>query len=158
VDFEVLHPLPDDYGEAGHGRLSSNAMSCVLFVSNGAHSAWLGGDIDADREVRLAMARPELRATVMLAPHHGSQTSSSPVLLNTLQPEWVLIQSGYRNRFNHPAPVVLERYAQRGIPWVNSPGCGAATWHSAEPGRVRCWRETDRRYWHHVENDKYNDH
>ena len=149
VDFEVLHPQPDDYDETGRGRLSSNAMSCVLLVSNGSQNAWFAGDLDAAREVRLALARPELRATLMLAPHHGSQTSSSPVLLNTLRPALVVVQSGYRNRFNHPAPVVLERYAQRGIPWVNSPGCGAATWRSAEPHRVVCQRGLDRRYWHH---------
>lgn len=149
VDFEILHPQPAHYGEDGAARLSSNAMSCVLRVSNGRHSAWLGGDIDAAQEVRLALARPELRATVMLAPHHGSQTSSSPVLLNTLLPRWVIVQSGYRNRFGHPAPVVLERYAQRQIPWVNSPACGAAMWRSAEPDAVACQREVGRRYWHH---------
>jgi competence protein ComEC len=149
VDFEVLHPQPEHYAEDGSGRLSSNAMSCVLRVSNGAQSAWLGGDIDAAQEVRLALERPELTATVMLAPHHGSQTSSSPVLLNTLRPSHVIVQSGYRNRFGHPAPVVLERYAQRGIPWVGSPECGAATWRSAEPDAVVCQREVHRRYWHH---------
>ena len=149
VDFEVLHPQPDDYAEDGTGRLSSNAMSCVLRVSNGTHSAWLAGDLDAAHEVRLAMARPELRATLMLAPHHGSHTSSSPVLLNTLQPRWVLVQSGYRNRFGHPAPAVLERYAQRGMAWRNSPECGAATWRSEAPEAVVCQREAGRRYWHH---------
>ncbi|WP_291010539.1 hypothetical protein [Hydrogenophaga sp.] len=46
----------------------------------------------------------------MLAPHHGSRSSSSPVLLNTLKLRWVLVQSGYRNRFGHPAPEVLARY------------------------------------------------
>jgi competence protein ComEC len=147
VDFEILHPQPAHYGPDGAPRLSSNAMSCVLRVSNGRHSAWLGGDIDAAQEVRLAMSRPELRATVMLAPHHGSQTSSSPVLLNTLTPRWVIVQSGYRNRFGHPAESVLERYRQRGIEWVNSPECGAATWRSEEPGSVVCQREMTRRYW-----------
>lgn len=148
VDFEVLHPQPEDYAEDGTGRLSSNAMSCVLRVGNGSQSAWLAGDLDAVHEVRLAMARPELRAAVMLAPHHGSLTSSSPVLLNTLQPRWVLVQSGYRNRFGHPAPAVLERYVQRGIPWRNSPECGAATWRSEAPDAVVCQREVGRRYWH----------
>ncbi len=147
VDFEVLHPQPEHYGADGAPRLSSNAMSCVLRVSNGRHSAWLGGDIDAAREVRLALSRPELRATVMLAPHHGSLTSSSPVLLNTLLPRWVLVQSGYRNRFGHPAPAVLERYRQRDIGWVTSPTCGAATWRSDDPGAVACQRELTRRYW-----------
>ncbi|MDP3922483.1 MAG: DNA internalization-related competence protein ComEC/Rec2 [Hydrogenophaga sp.] len=149
VDFEVLHPQPEHYGPDGKGLLSSNAMSCVLRVATAQHSAWLGGDIDAAQETRLALARPELRATVLLAPHHGSLTSSSPVLLNTLRPSWVLVQSGYRNRFNHPAPAVLERYRQRGMRWVNSPDCGAATWRSAEPEAVHCQRDEHRRYWHH---------
>ena len=151
VRFEVLRPLPDDYGPDGQGLLSTNAMSCVLRVGGAQHSAWLGGDIDAARELQLALTRPNDRATVMLAPHHGSLTSSSPVLLNTLQPRWVLVQSGYRNRFSHPAPAVLERYQQRGMRWVNSPECGAATWRSAEPDRVLCHRQETRRYWHQGE-------
>jgi competence protein ComEC len=151
VRFEVLRPSPEDYGPEGQGLLGTNAMSCVLRVTGAQHSAWLGGDIDAAREVQLALARPNDRATVMLAPHHGSLTSSSPVLLNTLQPRWVLVQSGYRNRFGHPAPAVLDRYRQRGLRWVNSPGCGAATWRSDEPDSVRCHRQETRRYWHHHE-------
>jgi competence protein ComEC len=149
VSFEVLRPLPQDYGPDGQGLLSTNAMSCVLRVASAQHSAWLGGDIDAAREVQLALARPQDRATVMLAPHHGSLTSSTPVLLNTLQPRWVLVQSGYRNRFGHPAQAVLDRYRQRAIQWVESPDCGAATWRSAEPDAVQCHRRESRRYWHH---------
>jgi competence protein ComEC len=71
------------------------------------------------------------------------------VLLNTLRPSLVLIQSGYRNRFHHPAPVVLERYRARGLRWVNTPQCGAATWRSDAPDAVRCERVQGRRYWHH---------
>ena len=149
VDFEVLHPQPTHYSPDGQGLLSSNAMSCVLHIRNAQHSAWLGGDLDADHETQLALARPDLRATVMLAPHHGSKTSSSPVLLNTLQPRWVLVQSGYRNAFGHPAPVVLDRLRQRGIAWVDSPSCGAATWRSDDPAQVQCHRAQQRRYWHH---------
>jgi len=87
----------------------------VLRVSNPRQSAWLSGDLDAERETRLAVANPTLRASVLLAPHHGSLTSSSPVLLNTLRPSLVLIQSGYRNRFHPPSPAVLERYRERGL-------------------------------------------
>ena len=150
VRFEMLHPTPDLIRPDGSGVLPSNAMSCVLRVSNAGQSAWLSGDLDAERETRLAMANPALRASVLLAPHHGSLTSSSPVLLNTLRPSWVLIQSGYRNRFQHPAPAVLERYRERGLRWVNTPDCGAATWQSAVPDAVRCERHEGRRYWHHA--------
>ncbi|MBL0920160.1 MAG: DNA internalization-related competence protein ComEC/Rec2 [Hydrogenophaga sp.] len=146
VDFELLHPGAAAYAAPG---LSSNAMSCVLRIAAGGQVAWLAGDIPAAQEVRLALARPQERATLLLAPHHGSATSSSPVLLNTLQPRWVIVQSGYRNRFGHPAAGVVARYDARGIAWVDSPRCGAATWRSDAPEAMRCEREVSRRYWHH---------
>jgi len=66
-----------------------------------------------------------------------------------VQPQWALVQAGYRNRFGHPAPPVLERYAARGVRVVDSPRCGAAWWSSARPDVIRCEREVSRRYWHH---------
>jgi competence protein ComEC len=153
VDFEVLHPSPEHFGADGQGRLSSNAMSCVLRVGNGRRSVWLSGDLDAERETRLALAQPELRADLLLAPHHGSASSSSPVLLNTLRPSLVLIQSGYRNRFGHPAPLVLDRYRERRMHWEASPQCGAALWRSEAPETVVCHRRSSPRYWHHAGAD-----
>ncbi|MCB2018897.1 MAG: DNA internalization-related competence protein ComEC/Rec2, partial [Hydrogenophaga sp.] len=149
VDFEVLHPSPTDYDPSGNGRLSTNAMSCVLRVGNGHRWAWLSGDLDAERETRLSLVHPELSADLLLAPHHGSATSSAPSLLNTLRPSVVLIQAGYRNRFGHPAPLVLDRYRERAMRWENSPQCGAATWRSERPQEVECHRLTNARYWHH---------
>ena len=102
---------------------------------------------DAEREVRLALSRPDDRASLWMAPHHGSRTSSTPAWLNVLQPRRIIIQAGYRNHFGHPSPTVIARYRQRGIPWVASFACGAAFWRSDAPDAVRCWREEDRRYW-----------
>ncbi|HSX94940.1 MAG TPA: DNA internalization-related competence protein ComEC/Rec2 [Hydrogenophaga sp.] len=147
VDFEVLHPGPREWADRG---LSTNAMSCVLRIaSRQGASAWLTGDIPAAQEVRLALSRPNERATLLMAPHHGSASSSSPVLLNSLRPRWVIVQSGYRNRFGHPARVVVERYEEKGIDWVASPGCGAATWRSEVPDNLWCERGGRRRYWHY---------
>ena len=61
-----------------------------------------------------------------------------------------LVQAGYRNRFGHPAPEVLQRYAQRNVPVVESARCGAASWSSAQPQAVACERDSGRRYWQHV--------
>jgi len=149
VQFDMLHPEPRHFRPDGSAALSSNAMSCTLHISAGDQSAWLSGDLDAERETRLSLAQPGRRATLLIAPHHGSKSSSSPVLLNTLRPQTVLVQSGYRNRFGHPAPEVLARYRERGMRWVNSPDCGAATWRSDRPDEVQCERERYRRYWHH---------
>ena len=145
VVFEVLHPTAADHAHAGH---TPNALSCVLRVHNGRRSAWLTGDVGHDQVVRLAARHPGERADVLMAPHHGSRSSSSPVWLNELMPTWVLIQAGHLNRFGHPAQEVLARYDARGTLWRATPACGEMRWHSAAPDRLRCHRDSARRYWH----------
>ena len=145
VDFEVLHPRVQDYA-AG---VKSNALSCTLRISNGVQSALLAGDIERAQEARLATEGVNVSATVLLVPHHGSKTSSSAAFLDAVQPQIALVQAGYRNRYGHPAPSVLVRYAERGIRVVDSPHCGAATWQSAKPAQLQCQREQALRYWHH---------
>ncbi|MFT4241380.1 MAG: DNA internalization-related competence protein ComEC/Rec2, partial [Acidovorax sp.] len=147
VAFELLHPQPGDAALAA----KPNALSCVLRVrANDGATALLAGDIEAPQEQALAARdAAALRADVLLAPHHGSKTSSSAAFLDAVQPRTILVQSGYRNRFGHPAPEVLARYAERGIGVVESPRCGAATWSTARPDAVACERATQARYWHH---------
>lgn len=149
VDFEVLHPPAADYA----APQKSNAMSCVLRIASGGKAALLSGDIELAQEQRLVAAGVNLKADVLLVPHHGSKTSSSPAFLDAVQPGLALAQAGYRNRFGHPAPPVLERYRERGIRVWTSPSCGAASWSSAQPGRVSCQRQTGLRYWHHRTGD-----
>jgi len=148
VDFEVLHPLADDHDAPG---VRSNARSCVLRVGNGRATALLTGDIERAQEAALVgrTVAGGLRADVLLVPHHGSKTSSSPPLLDAVAPRLALVQAGYRNRFGHPAPAVVEAYAARGIALVDSPHCGAAHWSSRAPGEARCERVVAARYWHH---------
>jgi competence protein ComEC len=146
VVFEVLHPTETDYQR--NPPLSSNDLSCVLHITAASgYSALLTGDITLAMENRLALAQPGLRATLMMAPHHGSHSSSGPVWLNTLRPALIVVQAGHRNRFGHPAPRVIDRYEARQIPWVQTATCGAAQWFSAVPGEVSCWRDAQRRYW-----------
>lgn len=146
VDFEVLHPAASDYARPN----KSNAMSCVLRISNGVRTALLAGDIEAPQELRLAASDPaRLKADFLLIPHHGSKTSSSAAFLDAVQPQLALAQAGYRNRFGHPVALVVARYDERGIRLVRSPQCGAATWQSLYPADIRCQRQAGQRYWHH---------
>jgi competence protein ComEC len=142
VRFEVLHPQP------GAVAARPNALSCVLRVQGHGGAALLAGDIEAPQEQTLAAALAPV--DWLLVPHHGSRSSSSEVLLDALQPRMALAQAGYRNRFAHPAPEVVQRYRARGIRWLTSADCGAARWRSDQPGQVRCEREAARRYWHHL--------
>ncbi len=150
VDFRMLHPAAGDYAAPA----KTNAMSCVLRISNGRRTALLAGDIEQPQEARLATAESAqavalLRADVLLVPHHGSKTSSSAAFLDAVGPSLALVQAGYRNRFGHPAGVVLERYRDRGVAVIDSPRCGAAYWRSAQAGQVTCERDAARHYWHH---------
>jgi competence protein ComEC len=149
VDFVVLHPQADDYATAP----KPNALSCTLRISTGSGSdiraALLAGDIEQPQEARLVASGVKLDATLLLVPHHGSKTSSSAAFLDAVRPQIALVQTGYRNRFGHPAGPVLARYAERQIELVDSPHCGAATWVSSQPKAVQCHRLEALRYWHH---------
>jgi competence protein ComEC len=145
VDFEILHPAAADY----LFFTKPNAVSCVLRISNGRSTAMLAGDIERLQEAALVARNPELRADVLLAPHHGSKTSSSEALLGAVRPRIALVQAGYRNRFGHPAREVVERYAAHGVWLVENVPCGAALWRSQAPEEVGCERERNARYWHH---------
>lgn len=144
VRFEVLQPAAADYRESA----KSNALSCVLRISDAeGRSALLTGDIEAAQERSLMASTSLLRSDLLLVPHHGSKTSSTPEFLAAVAPSMALVQAGYRNRFGHPAIEVLARYQAQGIKVWGSPDCGAWTWPSAEAS-PRCQRAIEQRYWH----------
>jgi competence protein ComEC len=146
VHFELLRPLADDYAR----MLKSNAMSCVLRVAAGRRSVLLTGDIERDQEAQLVAAiGARLQSEVLIAPHHGSRTSSTAAFLDAVRPRVAVFQAGYRNRFGHPAPDVLERYRERGIRIVASPSCGAWRFDAAGPQNGVCQRDAVQHYWQH---------
>ena len=150
VDFTVLHPRAQDYERPAS---KPNAMSCVLRVAD-AHgrSLLLTGDIEAEQELRLVSSGDAaLRSAVLIVPHHGSKTSSTPAFIAAVAPEVALVQAGYRNRFGHPAPAVAARYAEQGIVLLRTDTCGAWTWRSdmAPVDPLHCERRAGARYWHH---------
>ncbi len=149
VRFEVLHPTQADL--LGRQRLSTNALSCVLRVqADGGQSLLLTGDIEAPQEQAL-LAREgteRMRSTVLVAPHHGSRTSSTPAFLAAVQAQEAVIQAGRRNRYGHPSPQVVARYAALGVHVDATPACGAWLWQSdGSWGQGRCWRTQARRLW-----------
>jgi competence protein ComEC len=146
LSLRVLHPTLVDYDR----RLSTNAMSCVVHAQLGDVGVLLTGDLPAKEEIALVERGPALRSTWMMAPHHGSRSSSSPALLDAVGPAFAVAQSGYRNRFGHPDPQVVARYAGRGVQLVRTDHAGAAQWRFAADGAVefRAWRAIAVRYWH----------
>ncbi len=128
---------------------SDNDRSCVVLVSHRGQTVLLPGDIERAGEQRL-VAHDLPPVDVMLVPHHGSDSSSTPMLLNRLQPGLAIVSSGYRNRFGHPAPGVLNRYRLRGIPVYDTATSGAITvrLRPDRPPVIEQARLSARRFWY----------
>lgn len=146
VRFDILHPVPASFAS---DKWKPNARSCTLRVSYGVHAVLLPGDIEAVQEDELVHGLGEgLRSSVLIAPHHGSRTSSTAPFLDAVRPQIAIFQAGYLNRFGHPRPDVLARYAARGIARLRSDEAGAVTLRLDEHLDVESFRRSDARYWH----------
>ncbi|MBL8311185.1 MAG: DNA internalization-related competence protein ComEC/Rec2 [Burkholderiales bacterium] len=152
VRFDVLHPTVEAYGNE---RVKTNDRSCVIKVSTNSFSVLLTADIEAlserdlvARDAERSQAGLALRSDVLLMPHHGSLTSSTPDFIDAVAPTLALINAGYRNRFGHPRDAVLARYAERNIPVLRTDWHGAITLESTDaPQSVRKMRDARQRYW-----------
>lgn len=125
-----------------------NQASCVLRIEAQGEALLLTGDIDSQAEHQLldtALAQP---VQWLLAPHHGSRTSSSMTFLQQLRPHTALISRGRHNAFGHPDQQVVARYqaisaqlydtAEHGAVRIR---LGAFEQAQALRDRARFWRE-----------------
>jgi competence protein ComEC len=127
----------------------------VLRVTTGKHSVLIPADIEREVEARLVdQYGRQLESTVLVVPHHGSQTSSSPRFLDQVRPQLALLAVGYLNRYQHPHHGVMARYAQRRIAVKSTAMHGALQFRLSDVqiSPLRGYREQARRYWHHVLN------
>lgn len=92
------------------GATDGNQASCVLLVEANGERVWLTGDIDSYAERALLSSPLPMPAQWLLAPHHGSRSSSSAALLAQVKPAAVLISRGAHNAFGHPHADVMARY------------------------------------------------
>lgn len=150
LHFTTLHP-PTEW--LSLKAFKPNALSCTVRISDGSNSVLLPGDLEALQEALLVEQQAEqLPATVLLAPHHGSKTSSTAAFIKAVAPQYVIFQAGYRNRFGHPRPEVLARYQQVNIQILRSDFAGAIVFEfemgKTAPVLVKPWRQAMQRYWH----------
>jgi len=114
--LEVLYP-PGDFRErlqVDRWRQDENNNSLVTRVALGEVSVLIPGDIMRPAEKELvALAGDRLKSTVLIAPHHGSRTSSSEEFLAAVAPQAVFISCADRPGSGLPHPQTLERYAAR---------------------------------------------
>lgn len=118
VKFKILSPLRNE-------KYSGNNSSCVLRVTAGKQNILLTGDMQKPVEDRLLKTQEDLQTTILVAPHHGSRTSSSMKFVRSVHPKVVLYPTGYRNRFRFPSVLVRRRYQQLGAKEYNVAYTGA---------------------------------
>jgi competence protein ComEC len=114
----------------------------VLLISNGRRAALLAGDISKQVERRL----PKQPVDLLMAPHHGSRTSSSLSFVRGYAPAVVFVSTDRRSRYGHPHEDVLKRYASAELAVTGR--AGALIWSSADPGVVLAHRQQQAAYWH----------
>jgi len=145
VEFAMLHPAATVYGETT--RRKENDRGCVLKVSTPGASALLPGDVEARAEAELlSRDAAALRAAVLVVPHHGSRTSSTPAFVAAVAPQVAIFPVGYRNRFGHPHPAVVARYEQASADLRRTDCEGAVHVELAHGVSVRGYAE-NKRYW-----------
>ena len=137
VHFAIIHPQ-------GHEGDNRNRRSCVLLVRHRGLTMLFPGDIYAAEE-RSLRGHPLLagrRLDLLVAAHHGSNTSSSAAFVQALRPRAVVFSTGHDNRFGHPHARVRERFA----------ALGAQTWNTAQHGALEFVATDDglqpRQPWH----------
>ena len=146
VDFEFLHPSAD-------AQLSGNNASCVLRVTNMAGAVLFTGDIERGVERQLSRSLADkLHSHIVVAPHHGSRSSSSAEFVAATRPARVLYSAGWANRYGFPAPAVAERWRDAGARGLNTTVAGTINFRFGADGVISgpgTYRQDARRFWWH---------
>ena len=145
VRFSVLHPDRS-------ARWTGNNSSCVLLIENGDSRILLTGDIEKHAERHLLNEHHIQPLRVLLAPHHGSRSSSTQAFVDAVQPEYVVFTAGLFNRYGFPDADVAGRYRDTGARLLSTGEQGAmrfvVTGNQAE--LAYSYRSSARRYWHYA--------
>jgi competence protein ComEC len=122
---EILHPDADFMERhPSSSPKDINNYSIVVKVGFGGFSILFPGDIMRAAEKDMVLKMPQsLTADMLVAPHHGSKTSSSPAFLDAVDPEVIVVSSGKEGHF--PSKSVVERYEKRGVPIFRTDHNGA---------------------------------
>ena len=124
ANFVILSPKGNEN--------SLNNRSIVLLAEIEGISFLFSGDLEEEGEQRLLQDYPNLQVDFLKAGHHGSRTSTTEAFLDRVNPKWVLISAGRRNRFGHPHPEVITRLEEKDIPIFRTDQQGAVEFRLKE--------------------------
>lgn len=107
ADFTILAPS----GLSG----DSNNNSVSLLLTHGSNRILFTGDAEEEEEEEMMDGGILSDVDVYKAGHHGSRTSSSEKLLETVSPEYAVISCGEGNSYGHPHAETMNQFRARGI-------------------------------------------
>ncbi|MDP3426316.1 MAG: DNA internalization-related competence protein ComEC/Rec2 [Humidesulfovibrio sp.] len=130
VWLEALHPAADFSG------VKTNERSLVLrLVWNGEPLALLPGDVQRQGIEDMIDRGRDLRAQVLVLPHHGSKSSLSGMLYEAVAPVQAVVSCGYLNHFRFPNQAVVDELDRRGIPLASTADSGGLELVWSAPGQ-----------------------
>ncbi|AUD78898.1 DNA internalization-related competence protein ComEC/Rec2 [Kangiella profundi] len=133
------------YGEQNAVSDKPNNQSCVVKITINDFSLLIPGDIEKDAEYLLASSEvfAKLEADILIAPHHGSKTSSTYPFIKRVDPEIVIYTSELYSRYPIPHPSVYKRYQEFNIKGEHS-GCAGQITINPYDGSIKRWRDEQR--------------
>jgi len=143
VLFEIISPSKFNLFEG-------NNASCVLKISSINGSVLLPGDIEKNMEQSLLQYKKgSLKSDILIAPHHGSRTSSTIAFIKAVNPRYVLFPVGYKNRFGFPKSDVVNRYDQQKVKSYDTAKNGAVIVNFLEgrPLTFSGYRQQSAKFW-----------
>ena len=102
VNIHCLWP-PNDSSLQTQER---NSNSLVFIVKHGANRLLISSDIDSSAQKAIAIDALELKADILVAPHHGSG-NFSPFFIHNTNPTQVVISCSEKNSYGHPSQGLL---------------------------------------------------
>ena len=128
-----------------------NNQSCVLKVDSKFGSVLLPGDIEHESEIKLVRQYAhKLSAEILIVPHHGSSTSSTPHFLHYVSPKLAVVSAGYLNRYGHPTLKVVQRYKNRNVRLLDTACNGEISIVINQQGLTySSLRQTSSPFWRH---------
>jgi competence protein ComEC len=129
VKFQVIHPV-------NRAAWSDNNASCVLLIVAAGQKILLPGDIEAAPERKLTEGLLVREVGLVLAPHHGSRTSSSELFVNALAAKYVVFSAGYANRWGFPKADVVQRWVDSGACALTTSAAGALEFSISDMGEL----------------------
>jgi competence protein ComEC len=113
-----------------------NNRSIVTALTCGSHNMLFTADVEAEALTRMSRDASPSPVELLKVPHHGAAGSLDREWLERVKPRYAVISVGRHNPYGHPAPAVLQAYADRGTALYRTDRDGGVwvtgTWLSPE--------------------------